>query len=89
MSEAFAKIRQLLVAERKTVEALRRAQAEIQVLEGLLPICSQCKKIRDAGGGWTRVETYISRHTNAQFTHSYCPDCARKALEEAGLKPQE
>ena len=88
VSESFAKIRQLLLAERETVEELRRARAEINVLEGLLPICAQCKKIRDAGGSWTRIESYITTHSNAQFTHGYCPDCARKALEDAGLNPR-
>jgi len=45
-----------------------------------LPICSACKKIRDDQGYWSQVEGYIQEHTDARFTHSYCPECARKYL---------
>jgi len=55
---------------------LRSALDEVQVLSGLLPICSGCKKIRDDAGYWTKLETYISQHSGAQFSHGLCPDCA-------------
>lgn len=79
------KIHSLLIAERDQSEALRRTLAETRVLEGLLPICAQCKKIRDKQGRWHRMEEYISDHSEAQFSHGYCPECARKTLEEAGI----
>lgn len=56
--------------------------AEIKVLRGIVPICSFCKKIRDADGNWNEVANYISNHTEAQFTHSYCPECSRTHFKE-------
>jgi phosphoserine phosphatase RsbU/P len=58
-----------------TVEELRQALAQITTLRGILPICAHCKKIRDDQGYWSQVETYISRHSDAQFSHSICPAC--------------
>ncbi|MBN2281566.1 MAG: GAF domain-containing protein [Candidatus Marinimicrobia bacterium] len=52
--------------------------AEIKNLRGLIPICANCKKIKDSQGYWTRVERYIEDHTNAKFTHGYCEDCLEK-----------
>jgi len=51
---------------------------EIRHLEGLLPICASCKKIRDTHGNWLQIEGYIRDHSDAEFTHSICPDCAKK-----------
>jgi hypothetical protein len=53
--------------------ALEKALAEIQPLGGLLPTCSVCKKIRDDKGYWNQIEAYISKHSNASFTHGMCP----------------
>ena len=52
------------------------ARDAIKTLEGLLPVCSGCKKIRDAAGAWNPFEFYIARHTEARFSHGFCPDCA-------------
>jgi hypothetical protein len=52
--------------------------SKIQVLEGLLPICSSCKKIRDEKNGWQNIETYIENRSNALFTHGLCKDCMNK-----------
>ncbi len=57
---------------------LRQALAEVKTLSGFLPICAACKKIRDDAGFWNQLEAYISRHSEAQFTHSICPDCCRR-----------
>ena len=75
---AISRIRGLLHSEKEKVSALKAVMAEIKILEGFLPICSQCKKIRDADGQWHRLETYISNHTNAAFTHELCQECARE-----------
>jgi hypothetical protein len=56
---------------------LQSALDEVRYLSGLLPICSGCKKIRDDAGYWTKLETYISRHSGAQFSHGLCPECAK------------
>lgn len=60
-----------------------RAMEEVQLLRGLLPICATCKKIRDDAGYWNHIESYISAHTAARFTHGVCPDCAEKLYPEA------
>jgi sigma-B regulation protein RsbU (phosphoserine phosphatase) len=57
------------------VKALEEALARVKQLQGLLPICSYCKKIRDDRNYWQQVESYISKHSEAQFSHSICPDC--------------
>jgi PAS domain S-box-containing protein len=54
---------------------LREALAKVKTLSGMLPICAKCKKIRDGGGYWNQIESYLERHTDADFTHGYCPDC--------------
>lgn len=53
-------------------------QKKIATLRGIVPICSFCKQIRDDKGYWSQVEAYVSRHTEAEFSHSVCPDCFKK-----------
>lgn len=62
---------------RKTIARLEKALDEIQVLEGILPICSYCKKIRDDNGHWHHLESYISRKSEVSFSHGICKECAR------------
>ena len=79
------RIRGMSVDANARTEAYRKARAEIDVLEGMLPICAQCKKIRNSEGSWEQIEAYIGKRSNVSFTHGYCPDCARRALRDAGL----
>jgi hypothetical protein len=58
------------------------AHKEIKQLRGILPICAHCKKIRDDNGYWNQVESYIQRHSEAEFSHSICPECAKKYYPE-------
>lgn len=64
--------------QKKLIQDLREALAEVQNLSGLLPICSYCKKIRNDDGYWQKVEQYLSAHSKAQFSHSICPECLEK-----------
>jgi CheY-like chemotaxis protein len=57
---------------------LENAAGKIRMLGGFLPICSHCKKIRDDNGYWEQVEEYIKSHSLTEFTHSICPECAKK-----------
>lgn len=57
---------------------LLEARNQIKILQGLLPICAHCKNIRDDKGFWHQVEEYVTRHSEAEFTHGICPACARK-----------
>jgi hypothetical protein len=61
-----------------TVSYLEQALASVKTLNGLLPICSSCKKVRDDTGYWSQIETYVSSHSDAEFSHGLCPECARK-----------
>lgn len=68
--------RKLFEHEReKLIQELQSALTEIKTLTGLLPICSHCKKIRDDKGYWNQLETYIGKHSEAEFSHSICQDC--------------
>ncbi|MFP4164314.1 MAG: hypothetical protein ACLFQB_10365 [Chitinispirillaceae bacterium] len=60
---------------KKLIQELRRALDEVEALRGLLPICANCKKIRDDQGYWNHIELYISKRTKADFTHTLCPKC--------------
>ena len=62
----------------RLIKELQKALAEVKTLSGLLPICSGCKKIRDDHGYWNRIETFISDHSDAEFSHGICPECAQK-----------
>ena len=57
---------------------LQEALDKVKTLRGLLPICANCKKIRDDGGYWQQVEAYIADHSEAEFTHGICPTCMEK-----------
>lgn len=70
---------QQMLAER--VQELEQALTRVKQLQGLLPICSYCKKVRDDQNYWQQVETYIEGHSDAQFTHGICPDCREKYVE--------
>jgi PAS domain S-box-containing protein len=62
----------------RLIADLQKALAEIKTLHGVLPICANCKKIRDEEGAWHQLEVYISRNTDAMFSHGLCMDCAKK-----------
>lgn len=62
-----------------------QAMNEIEVLRGIIPICSYCHNIRDDDGAWNRIEEYISAHSDAKFSHGICPKCLTKARADAGL----
>lgn len=62
----------------KLIGELQKTIGEIKTLSGLLPICASCKNIRDDKGYWNKIETYIAHHSEAEFTHSICQECAKK-----------
>jgi len=70
----------------KTVAELEEALASVNQLSGLLPICASCKKIRDDKGYWTQIEAYIRDHSEAEFSHSICPECVKKLYGDLGKK---
>ena len=73
------------LVEKRTLE-LEKALKEVKKLTGFLPICASCKKIRDDKGYWNQIEHYISDHSEAVFSHSICPECARKLYPDLKAK---
>lgn len=74
------KEREQLVVERQ------HALDEVKTLHGLLPICCNCKKIRDDRNSWNQIESYIAEHSEATFSHSFCPECIGELYPEVGDK---
>lgn len=62
----------------RLIEDLENALAEVKTLRGFLPICSNCMKVRDDEGFWQKIEKYIQDRSDAKFSHSICPDCAKE-----------
>ncbi len=85
------------ITERKRLEEerelllrnLQDALANVRTLTGLLPICASCKRVRDDEGYWMQVEKYITRHTEAQFSHGLCPECTRRLYPELAEDQQD
>lgn len=76
---------------RTRVQDLEEALANVRRLQGLLPICSYCKKVRDDQDYWHQVESYVTQHTDVQFSHSICPSCydAVMGSDRAPARPDE
>jgi ligand-binding sensor domain-containing protein len=80
--------RRLRQHARELSARVKTALAEVRVLQGLLPVCATCKKIRDEQGSWNEMETYIHAHSEADFTHGICPECAEKLYPGYAKKRQ-
>ena len=78
---------QKALAER--VEELEEALSQVKQLQGMLPICSYCQKIRDDQNYWQKVENYISDHTDVQFSHGICPECYERVIREFEEQKQD
>jgi YesN/AraC family two-component response regulator len=93
---ALEKLAETIMLERKIQEQnrekdelivkLQDALDNVKKLSGMLPICSNCKKIRDDKGYWRKIETYIAEHSDASFTHSICDECVKKLYPEQAEK---
>jgi DNA-binding response OmpR family regulator len=75
-------LREKEIQQQTLISQLEEALTEIKTLKGCIPICATCKKIRDDEGYWNQLETYISKHTDATFTHGICPACLKEARAE-------
>jgi DNA-binding response OmpR family regulator len=71
----------------RLIAELKAALADVKALSGILPICAFCKKIRDDQGYWSHVESYISKHSIAQFSHSLCPECLKQQYPDFADEP--
>ena len=79
------KDRKVRVSAVRDLTEKKKAEAEIKILKGILPICANCKKIRDDKGYWSQVESYIKEYSEAEFSHSICPECVKKLYPGLGL----
>lgn len=84
----------LRIQETDLRQKLEAALAEVKVLRGIIPICAYCKKIRNDRGYYEAVEAYVERHSEAEFSHTYCPDCLKEhypviyeRMKEDGFQP--
>ncbi len=81
--------RKQLEAEKEALIAgLKKALEQVKTLEGFIPICASCKKVREDSGYWNQVETYIQKRSNAVFSHCMCPDCCSKLYPELFRKDE-
>ena len=78
----ITKRKRLEEEQARLVDELQEALAQVKTLSGLLPICASCKRIRDDQGYWHSVEKYVREHSEAEFTHSICPQCMKKLYPE-------
>ena len=81
--------RQIEEGREKLISELQEALESIKTLRGMLPICASCKKIRDDKGYWNQLESFISSHTQAEFSHGLCPDCMTKLYPEIPPPPPD
>jgi len=72
----------ILRQRERLIGSLRKSLANVRTLRGLIPICAHCKKVRDDEGYWHAVEHYLKEHSEAEFTHGICPQCAELVLRE-------
>jgi hypothetical protein len=83
------KLSSLSAEQTALIVKLQDALAKIKTLRGLLPICASCKKIRDDKGYWSQIEVYVRDHSDAEFSHGLCPDCAQKYYDQlASMKTE-
>lgn len=75
-----------LRARLRVAERILGLRQHVKQLEGMLPICACCKKVRDEDGNWGQMEAFISERSEARFSHGYCPECEEKAMKELGGK---
>ena len=72
----------------KMIQELNETLSKVKTLSGLLPICASCKKIRDDHGYWQKLETFVHEHSNAEFSHSICPDCMERLYPDFAKKKE-
>jgi len=82
MQEANSDLEHLI---KQRTSRLKSSEEEIRILKGIIPICSYCHNIRNDEGAWDQLEAYISKHSDAQFSHGICPACIIKVRAESGL----
>ena len=89
VSRDITSIKNLEAEREELIAKLQKALEKIHTLHGLIPICCSCKKVRDDKGYWQQVEVYVRDHSQAEFSHGYCPECMAKARNEIRRESDE
>lgn len=94
LQEAIAQLQKsneklLLISEtlEKRTAELEHAFTEIKRMQGIIPICAECKKIQDEDGQWKNLDIYVQKHSSTRFSHGLCPHCAKKLYPELNIIP--
>ncbi len=82
LSKTNAQLQKEIEERKKLINELEEALTQVKTLSGFIPICASCKKIRDDKGYWDHLEQYLREHSNAEFTHSICPDCQKELYKQ-------
>jgi hypothetical protein len=77
-----SRVKELWDAEKELSAQLQTSLSQVKELQGLLPICASCKKIRNDTGYWEQIELYLIEHSNVEFTHGLCPECSKRLYPE-------
>ena len=88
MSKDITERKQAEEEQERLIGELQEALANIKTRRGLVPICANGKKIRDDQGYWQQVEVYVRQHSEAEFSHSICPECMKKLYPKTDQKSQ-
>ncbi|GAB4460740.1 MAG: hypothetical protein Kow0031_40150 [Anaerolineae bacterium] len=78
----FAALQASWQRKEQLIAELQTTLTKVKLLEGILPVCSFCKKIRDKDNRWNSMEGYLMEHSEAQFSHTFCPECGKKHYPE-------
>ncbi|MCP4746499.1 MAG: response regulator [Desulfobacteraceae bacterium] len=84
-STAIIRTIRYAIERQRLMTELKTALDHVKQLQGMLPICSACKRIRDDQGYWNRIESYLSKHSQVKFSHGICPDCIKKLYPDIVL----
>ena len=87
--QEIEKRKQAEIKNQELINKLKQALSDIKILQGFLPICANCKKIRDDKGYWQQIEKYIQAHSDAKFTHAICPECIKELYPDLDLKQEK
>jgi PAS domain S-box-containing protein len=82
VSKEITGLKQMEKEREKLIGELQEALAKIKTLKGLIPICAWCKKVRDDKGYWNEIESYVRKHSDADFTHGICPECLKELMDK-------
>lgn len=80
---------EMQIALAAKIDELRLAAEQVKTLRGIVPICASCKNVRDDQGYWSKVESYLREHTEAEFSHAVCPDCMKKLYPRFAEQPED